>query len=136
MDRNKWYEVIRHALCKDGDETAMLLEKLRTPPTAPDVNDFGMCWWTQQELEEKLPPRSCRCTTCLNGLKLEGTRSGSLLMTIHRARRKFEDLLLLHELRRLRGSGGAGGVGSAGRLGGGAALKAEFKMLATSCNAM
>jgi len=51
-DTKKWYEVIRHALCKDGDETAMLLEKFRTPPMAPDVNGFGLCWWTQQELEE------------------------------------------------------------------------------------
>ena len=34
------YEVIRHALCEDGNGTAMLLEKFRTPPKAPDVNEF------------------------------------------------------------------------------------------------
>ena len=28
----QWYEVIRHALCEDGDETAMLLENSERPP--------------------------------------------------------------------------------------------------------
>jgi len=59
-DTETWYEVIRHALCKDDEETAMLLETFRTPPTVPDVNEFGWCWWTQQELTKK-----CEQTTAL-----------------------------------------------------------------------
>ena len=67
MNTKKWYEVIRHALCKDGDETAILLEKFITPPMAPDVKEFGLCWWTQQQQEENQTLRandgSTRLTT-------------------------------------------------------------------------
>ena len=73
-DTKKWYEVI-HALCEDGDETAMLLEKIRTPPMALDVNEFGLCWWTQQELEENQKLRANDGSICPI-VRVESTERG------------------------------------------------------------
>jgi hypothetical protein len=85
MDTKIWYEGIRHALCKGGNETAMLIEKYRTPPMAPDINEFGLCWWTQEELEDNDILRANDGYVCLT-VKVESTERGIANVSIWSAR--------------------------------------------------
>ena len=46
-----WYWAVRRALCL-SEESALLKEEYRTESIPPAIEEYGVCWWTEEEVED------------------------------------------------------------------------------------